>query len=88
MEIGHTFVFSKIMLRTGEHRQDNIAFSESTLTTSLKHLVQNCYFMVGNSLLKQKIDILIRINLAPFWPISIYTRMKINTCLILFQMIK
>ena len=67
MEIGHTFVFSKFMLRTGEHRQDNIAFSESTLTTSLKHLVQNCYFMVGNSLLRQKIGMPMGIDPTPSW---------------------
>ena len=46
---------------------DNIAFSKSTLATSLKHPVKNCYFMVGNSLLKQKISIPMGIDPVPFW---------------------
>ena len=51
----------------GKKSKDNIAFSKSTLTTSLKHVIQNCYFMVGNWLLRQKIDIPMRIDPAPFW---------------------
>ena len=47
--------------------KDNIAFSKSTLTTSLKHLIQHCYFMVGNSLLRQKIVIPMAIDSGPFW---------------------
>ena len=46
---------------------DNIAFSKTTLTTSLKHLIQNCYFMVGNSILRQKIGIPMGIDSVPFW---------------------
>ena len=48
--------------------KDNIAFSKSTLTTSIKYLIQNCCFMVGNSLLKQKISIPMGIDPAPLWP--------------------
>ena len=44
----------------GKNFKDNIAFSKSTLKTPLNHLMQNCYFMVGNLLLRQKIGI-------PFW---------------------
>ena len=51
----------------GRKSKDNIAFSKIILTASLKHLIQNCYFMVGNSLLRQKIDIPMRIDPAPFW---------------------
>ena len=29
--------------------KDNVAFSKGTLKTFLKHLIQNCYFVVGNS---------------------------------------
>ena len=47
--------------------KDNIAFSKSTLTTSLKHLIQNYYFMVGNSILRQKIGIPMGIDPVPFW---------------------
>ena len=45
----------------------NIAFNKSTLKNSLKHLIQNCYFMVGNSLFRQKIGIPMGIDPAPFW---------------------
>ena len=51
----------------GKKSEDNITFSQSTLTTALKHLIQNCYFMVGNSLLRQKIGIPMGIDPAPFW---------------------
>ena len=58
----------------GKKSKDNIAFSKSTLKTSLKHLIQNCYFMVGNSLLRQKIGIPIGIDPAPFWEnVFLYT---------------
>ena len=36
----------------GEKSKDNIAFSKSTLKTSLKYLIQTCYFMVINPLQK------------------------------------
>ena len=51
----------------GEKSKDNIAFSKSTLKTSLKHLIENCLSMVGNSLLRQKIGIPIGIYPGPFW---------------------
>ena len=39
---------------------------------SLKHLIQNCYFMVGKSLFRQKIGI--PMDPAPFWAnLSLYT---------------
>ena len=46
--------------------KDNIAFIKNTLKTSLKHLIQDCYFMVGNSLLRQKIGMPMGIDPAPF----------------------
>ena len=51
----------------GKKSKDNISFSKSTLTTSLKHFIQKFYFMIGNSLLRQKIGIPMRIDPAPFW---------------------
>ena len=51
----------------GKKSKDNIAFSKSTLKTSFKHLIQNCYFMVQNLLLRQKIGIPIGTDPAPFW---------------------
>ena len=72
MEIEHTFAFPEIMLHTGEktkrrHRQHRQRqHSKSTLTPSLKHLIQNCYLVVGNSLLRQ-IGVPMGIDPAPFW---------------------
>ena len=43
-----------------------MAFSKSTLKTSLKHLIQNYHFVVGISLLRQKIGIPMGIDLVPF----------------------
>ena len=51
----------------GEKSKDSIAFSKSTLKTSLKHLIENCLSMAGNSLLRQKIGIPIGIYQGPFW---------------------
>ena len=47
--------------------KDNIAFSKSALKTSLKHLIQDCYFMVGNSPPRQKMRMPMGIDPAPFW---------------------
>ena len=33
----------------------------------MKHLIQNCYFTVGNSTMRQAIGIPMGINPAPFW---------------------
>ena len=50
---------------------------QSTLTTSLKRRIQNCYFMVGNSLLRQKKDVPMGIDPAPFWAnLFLYTYEK------------
>ena len=51
----------------GKNSRDNMAFSKSILKTSLKHLIQNCYFMVGSSLLRQQIGISMGIDPVPFW---------------------
>ena len=54
MEKGHTFAFPKIICILGEkvqrqRRLKTIKHIKSTLKTSLKHIIQNCYFMVGKS---------------------------------------
>ena len=72
----------------GKKSKGNVAFSKSKWKTSLRHLIQNYYFMVGNSLLRQKIGIPIAFDPAPFGQITFYTLMKTNTYLNLFQMIK
>ena len=63
----------------GRKSKDNIAFSKSTLKTSLKLLIKSCYFMVGNSLLRQKIGIPMGTDQLHFGQISFYTPMKTNT---------
>ena len=63
----HICIFKNYVVYWGKKSKDNIAFSKSTLTTSLKHLVQNCYFMVGNSLLRQKIGMPMGVDPAPSW---------------------
>ena len=50
------FLFSqKQWCILGKKSKDNVAFSKSTLKFFLKRLIQSCYFMVGNSLLRQEI---------------------------------
>ena len=61
----HTCIFKINDAYWGKKSKDNIAFSKSTLTTSLKHFMQNCYFMFGNSLPRQKIGIPVGIDPAP-----------------------
>ena len=68
VKIEHAFVFPKITLHTGEKKsKDNVGCSKSTLKTSLKHLLQICYFMAGNLLLRQKTGIGMGNDPAPFW---------------------
>ena len=89
VEIGLAFLFSEIMLHAGEKKsKDNIAFSRSTLKTCLKYLIQSCYFMVGNSLLRQKISIPVGIDPAPFWVNLISYTYENEHLLNLFQMIQ
>ena len=59
-------IFKNNVAYWGKKSEDNIAFSKSTLKTSLKHLIQNCCFMIANSLLRQKICIPMGIDPAPF----------------------
>ena len=57
----------------GEKSKDNIAFSKSTLKTSLKYLIQTCYFMVINPL--QKTGIPMGIDPALSWAnLFLYTK--------------
>ena len=63
----HICISKKNVACWGKKSKDNIGFSKSTLTTFLKHLIQNCHFMDGNSLFRQKIGIPMEIDPAPFW---------------------
>ena len=62
----HICISKYNIAHSGEKSKDNIPFSKSALTASL-HLIQNSYFMVGNSLLRQKIGMPLRIDPASFW---------------------
>ena len=44
-----------------------VSFSRHSLKTAVKHLIQNCFFTVGNSVLRQAIGIPMGIDPAPFW---------------------
>ena len=66
VESEDTFVFQKNVAYQGKKSKDNVPFSKGTLRTSLKHATQNYYFMVSNSLLRQKIGIPIAIDPAPY----------------------
>ena len=58
----------------GKKTKDNVVFNKSTLKAFLKHLIQNCCFIVGNSFLKQKTRIPTGNNQAQFWAnFSLYT---------------
>ena len=58
----------------GKKSKDNVAFSKSTFKPPLEHLMQKCYFMFGNSLLRQKIGIPMGIE-----PASIRTNLFLYT---------
>ena len=51
----------------GKKRKGQTGFSKSSLVIAIKHLIQNCYFTVGNITLKQDIGIPMGIDPAPFW---------------------
>ena len=45
----------------------SISFSKNSLKQVLEHLIENCYFKVGNILLRQRVGIPMGIDPAPFW---------------------
>ena len=47
--------------------KSSVSFSKSSLKTAVKHLVKNCYFKVGDTVMCQAIGIPMGINPAPFW---------------------
>ena len=62
-------LISRIMgKQLGEQKKKNsVSFSRNSLKTAVKHLIQNCYFTVGNVVLRQAIGIPMGIDPAPFW---------------------
>ena len=55
----------------------NVSFSKASLKATISHLIGNCYFTVGNMVLKQTIGIPMGIDPAPFWAnLFLYTYEK------------
>ena len=44
-----------------------VCFSKSSLKSAVKHLIENCFFSVGNIIMRQAIVIIMGIDPAPFW---------------------
>ena len=44
-----------------------VSFSKAALKIAISHLIENCYFTVGNIVMKQAIGIPMGIDPAPFW---------------------
>ena len=51
----------------GKKSKTNPSFSKPSLKMAVKHLIENCFFTVGNCVLKQDIGIPMGIDPAPFW---------------------
>ena len=51
----------------GKKTKDSIGFTKNQLKVAVKHLIENCYFSVGNTVLRQAIGIPMGIDPAPFW---------------------
>ena len=51
-------------------------FTKHSLKGALSHLISNCYFTVGNTVMRQKIDIPMGIDPLPFWANLFYTLMN------------
>ena len=62
-----TFIhINKFGARWGKRKQ-GICFSRAQIKIAVAHLVQNCYFQVGNQIRRQAIGIPMGIDPAPFW---------------------
>ena len=51
----------------GKKVKGSLGFSKPSLKRAVSHLIQNCYFNVGNVVMKQIIGIPMGIDPAPFW---------------------
>ena len=51
----------------GKKLKATIGFTKNSLKTAVRHLIENCFFTVGNVTLKQAIGIPMGIDPAPFW---------------------
>ena len=51
----------------GKKSKGSTGYTRHSLKVAVKHLIQNCFFTVGNSVLRQAIGIPMGIDPAPFW---------------------
>ena len=51
----------------GKKTKNSVGFTKNSLKVAVKHLIENCYFTVGNTVLRQAIGIPMGIDRAPFW---------------------
>ena len=51
----------------GKNTSRSIGFSKTSLKVAVKHLIENCFFTIGNATLRQAIGIPMGIDPAPFW---------------------
>ena len=51
----------------GKKLKGKVGFTKSALKMTMKHLIENCYFTVGNVVLRQSIGIPMGMDPAPFW---------------------
>ena len=65
----------------GKKSKDSIGYTRHSLKVAVKHLIKNCFFSVGKTILRQAIGIPMGIDPAPFWANLFYMRMKVTICL-------
>ena len=51
----------------GKKSKDSSGYTQHSLKIAVKHLIKNCFFSVGNTVLRQAIGIPMGIDPAPFW---------------------
>ena len=51
----------------GKKSKDSTGYTRNSLKVAVKHLIENCFFSVGNTVLRQAIGIPMGIDPAPFW---------------------
>ena len=51
----------------GKKFKDSVGYTRNSLKVAVKHLIKNCFFTVGNTVLRQAIGIPMGIDPAPFW---------------------
>ena len=61
--------------------KNSIGYTRHSLKVAIKHLIQNCFFIVGNVVLRQAIGIPMGIDPSPFWANLFLYGMKIASLL-------